>query len=363
MAKLYTGIDIGAERLKMAVVGDQGVVQVAVEEVPESLVKDGRVTSFEAMSDVIREAARKHKISTKNCALALHSRDVFTRRITVPAMTVEELDLNLPFEFRDYIADDKDKYNFDYAVLGMKRDAAGQPVEMDILAAAVLTETIESYTAMLRRAGFKLKGAAPDVMAYANLIAAYERRHPATSPAEAVAPAPAPTDPTFPLPPVGVPAPASVAVRDYCFLDVGYDNTKVYLFPRGKYEVTRIVEFGVGMLAAAVADYFSVDEGMARTYLTSDYEGAQRIEPCLNLYERLGIEVARIVSFFNFNYPDSQLDVLHFCGSGASIAPLIDALREHVSIDLVDINAVMPASAVPPDSLRMCPAAVGIALG
>lgn len=362
MAKLYTGIDIGAERLKMAVVGDQGVVQVAVEEVPESLVKDGRVTSYEAMSDVIRDAARKHKISAKNCALVLHSRDVFTRRITVPAMTVDELDLNLPFEFRDYIADDKDKYNFDYAVLGMKHDATGQPVEMDMLAAAVPTETIESYAAMLRRAGFKLKAAAPDVMAYANLIAAYERRHPSASPAAAPA-APLAADPTLPPPPPALVATANATMRDYCFLDVGYDNTKVYLFPQGKYEVTRIVEFGVGMLATAVSDYFSVDEGMARTYLTSDYEGAQRIEPCLNLYERLGVEVARIVSFFNFNYPKSQLDVLHYCGSGSSIAPLIDALHEHVSVDLVDINAVMPASSVPLESLRVCSAAVGIALG
>ena len=155
MAKLYTGIDIGSERLKMAVCGDQGVVSVAIEEVPESLVKDGRVTSFETMAEVIRDAARKNKINAKDCALALHSRDVFTRRITVPAMTEEELGLNLPFEFRDYIADDKDKYSFDYAVLGMKHDAAGNPVEMDILAAAALTETIEAYRTVLPSGGLQ----------------------------------------------------------------------------------------------------------------------------------------------------------------------------------------------------------------
>ena len=74
------------------------------------------------------------------------------------------------------------------------------------------------------------------------------------------------------------------------------------------------------------------------------------------------MEAARIVSFFNFNYPESQLNVLHYCGNGSGIA-LIDALREHVSVDRVDINAVMPASAVSPDRLRVCPAAVGIALG
>ena len=381
MAKLYTGIDIGSERLKMAVCGDQGVVSVAIEEVPESLVKDGRVTSFETMAEVIRDAARKNKINAKDCALALHSRDVFTRRITVPAMTEEELGLNLPFEFRDYIADDKDKYSFDYAVLGMQRDAAGNPVEMDILAAAAPTETIEAYRTMLRRAGFNLKMAAPDIMAYANIIAAFEKRQPPASMPAAGATLPNGADtpvldaaggsaaagitgsgPASALPNGATAPQMPAASRDYCFLDVGYDSTTVYLFPQGKYEVARIVEFGVGLLASAVADYFSVDESLARTYLSTDYEGAQRIQPCLDLYERLGVEAARIVSFFNFNYPESQLNVLHYCGNGSGIAPLIDALREHVSVDLVDINAVMPASAVSPDRLRVCPAAVGIAL-
>ena len=75
------------------------------------------------MAEVIRDAARKNKINAKDCALALHSRDVFTRRITVPAMTRRRSWASiLPFEFRDYIADDKDKYSFDYAVLGMQRD-------------------------------------------------------------------------------------------------------------------------------------------------------------------------------------------------------------------------------------------------
>lgn len=353
MARLYTGIDIGAEHLKLAVCSEQGVVQAVTEEVPDGLVREGRVTSLETMSGVIRDAARKHRITTKNCAIVLHATDVFTRRITIPAMTVDELTLNLPFEFKDYIADDKDKYNFDYAVLGTRHDAAGVPIEMDILAAAAPKELIERCDRMLRRAGFRLKAAAPDVMAYANIIAAYEKRC-ASMP---VPPAPPSAD-AF-----GQPSAEDRPLpRDYCFLDVGPSNTKAYLFPQGRYEVTRMVDFGTLHLSAAIADHFSVDAGLARTYLFSDYEGAQRIQPCLDLYDRLGVEIARIVSFFNFNYPQSQLEALYYCGIGTGIAPLMEALRSHVSIDLVDIGAIMPPSSVPPANLRTCPAAVGIAL-
>ncbi len=345
MAKLYTGIDIGTDHLKMAVCGERGVSQVVSEDLPDGLVRDGRITSLETMSGIIKEAVRKHKISSKNCVFALHSNDVYTRRIAIPAMTVEELNLNLPFEFKDYIADDKDKYNFDYAVLGTKRDAAGVPVEMDILAAAAPVELIDACDRMLRRAGLKLRAAAPDIMAYANIIAEHEKRQGLGS---EVVPAASPTD--------------RLVSRDYCFVDIGHSGTKVYLFPQGRYEVTRMVEFGMGRLAVAVADYYSVDLGMAKTYLATDYEGAQHIQPCLDMYDRLGVEIARIVSFFNFNYPQSQLDALHYCGRGAGVAPLMDALRSHVSINLVDISAVMPPSYVPPESLRDCSAAVGVAL-
>lgn len=340
MAKAYTGIDIGTGHLKLAVCDGKGVSQIAIEEVPDNLVKDGRITSLETMSDLLRDTVRRHKIAAKNCALVLHARDVYTRRISLPAMTVDELKLNLPFEFKDYIADGKDKYRFDYAILGMGIDEAGNPQDMDVLAVAAPIETIDAYAEMLRRAGLKLKIAAPDIMAYANIISQYARRHPETAQdAQGVA-----------------------ASRDFCFLDIGSGNTKVYLFPEGKYEVTRSIEFGTLSLASAVADYFGVDYNLAKTYLANDYEGAQTIQPCLDLYEHIGIELARIVSFFNFNYPNSQLGTVHYCGSGSSIAPLLHALDEHLSIDLVDIGAMMPYAPAVADQVRVCPAAVGIAL-
>ena len=110
MAKAYTGVDIGTGHLKLAVCDGKAVSQIAIEEVPDNLVKDGRITSLETMSELLRDAVRKHRITAKNCALVLHARDVYTRRISLPAMTVDELKLNLPFEFRDYIADGKDVY-------------------------------------------------------------------------------------------------------------------------------------------------------------------------------------------------------------------------------------------------------------
>ena len=157
MAKQCVGIDIGSEHAKLAVFDGQRVTQAVLCEIPDGLVRDGRITSFEAMSDVIKAAVKENKISVKDCAIALHPADVLMRRVTMPAMTVSQLELNLPYEFRDYIAEGKGRYNFDYAVLNMSCDESGTPREMDLLAAAAEKETVESYSSMLRRAGLRVE--------------------------------------------------------------------------------------------------------------------------------------------------------------------------------------------------------------
>ena len=340
MAKSYLGIDIGAGHLKMAVFEGETVSHIVTAEMPDNLIKDGRLMSYETMADIVRDTLKAKKITAKECSLALHSHDVYTRRITLPAMTAEELHLNLPFEFKDYIADGKDKFRFDYAVLNTLKNAQGVPEEMDILAVAAPIETINAYGSMLRKAGLKLKGAAPDIMAYANLIDGYLERTGAVAETNG--------EQTRP--------------RDFCFLDIGTKNTRVYLFPQGEYEVTRSIEFGVASLESAIAEHFAVDPALGKTYLSTNYEGAQYIQPCLDRYEQLGVEVSRIISFFNFNYPESHLDTVHFCGSGSLVEPLLDTLEQHLSVDLVDIGTIMPPASVPFETLRTCPAAVGIAL-
>ena len=73
-----------------------------------------------------------------------------------PAMTEQQLRSNLPYEFRDFLTDEKSKYYCDSSMRDILRDQDGYPTEMTLLACAMLKETAERYRAMMRRAGFKL---------------------------------------------------------------------------------------------------------------------------------------------------------------------------------------------------------------
>ena len=75
----------------------------------------------------------------------------------MPAMTEQQLFYNLPYEFRDFLTEEKSKYFFDYAVRCIVNDETGHPKEMELFACAILKTTVEGYRAMLHRAGFRLR--------------------------------------------------------------------------------------------------------------------------------------------------------------------------------------------------------------
>lgn len=170
MSKEYTGIDIGESSLKLAVCDGDTIRNAAAEPLPEGLMADGQPVSFDAMADFIKAAVRRMGGAAKDVAFVMPVSDSLVRRISIPAMTAKELELNLPYEFRDYIAQGKDRYAYDYAVLGTHVGADGVPESMDLLIAASMKDTIADYTEMFRRAGMRLRIALPVQAAFQNLV-------------------------------------------------------------------------------------------------------------------------------------------------------------------------------------------------
>lgn len=70
-------------------------------------VSGGEIVSMDAMADFIKEMAKENGISRGAAAVILPGTLVFTRNVTVPAMTDGQLLYNLPFEFKDYLTQEK----------------------------------------------------------------------------------------------------------------------------------------------------------------------------------------------------------------------------------------------------------------
>ncbi len=347
MAKRILGIDIGYDTLKLALVNGKQVRKTVIVPMPKRLLREGRVVSPEAMGELIRTTMRENGIHCSRAALALSNDAVFVRNVTVPEMTADQLSLNLPYEFRDYITDELKNYLFDYAVLSepikkekgdrkpreRKKNAleafeAAQAAEdsgdgsgrsdsspsstMDLLAVAAPVALMEESRDMLRKAGLKLEKAAPGVCGFIGLIRNMQDSYRPSS-------------------------------GEYCILDLGYQAIRMYMFKGDRHEVTRALEFGLSRIDDALADAYHVDVHLAHTYLMTNYEDCQSKEVCLSAFNNIAVELMRALNFYRFSNPESELTDIWLCGGGAAIAALTSAIKTGVdNMTLHSADELMP---------------------
>ena len=339
MAKVL-GIDIGYDSVKLALVSGKQVKKTAIASMPKRLMREGRLASPEAMGELLAQTMKKNGIHCSSAAVAFSNEAVFVRNVTMPVMAAEQLSLNLPYEFRDYITEELKNYVFDYAMLSdaaaavaatavkaekktekpkkEKKNAleafeaeadqqasvaeaaaetdGNSSVNMELLAVAAPVSLMEETRLMLRKAGMKLAKDAPVVCSYTGLIRSMD---PAKRPASG----------------------------EYCFLDLGYQSIRMYMFKGEKHIVTRVLESGLAVVDAAIADAYNVDEHLAHTYVVNNFEDCQSKEICVNAFNNIAVELMRALNFYRFSNPDSTLSDIWLCGGGAYISSLVAAIE------------------------------------
>lgn len=300
--KNCVGFDIGNHAIHVAVNKGGRIVRSVSERVPEGLVQGGRITSNESMSEVLKGIRKNNGIRIRNAAVVLPAGLCYCRRFNMAAMTKKQLEFNLPYDFHDFISDDKSHYFFDYAIVDTIRDAEGRVTELDVIAAATRKDLVADYINMFAKAGFKLVTVVPQEIAYVNLLRQ-----------------------------------SKIAPHRHGVLDIGYSAVRLYLFSGDRYEGVRTVDFGCNALISAIAEHFGVDgEVVSSTYLESNFEGATELPECQRLYAAIALEVRKAVNFYRFN-GGGMLEHLHCCGGGVRNAALMQALK-NIPVALTDLS-------------------------
>lgn len=328
MGKTYTGFDIGSRMLKIAVYDGNIIKDMAMVPMPDGMVSDGRIVSANAMGDFIKEAAASVKGTSRLASFIVPQANSLTRRLQIPAMTVKELDINLPYEFRDYITQGKDKYYYDYAVLHSTTLPDGTPESFDILAVAAAKQTIADYISMFRRAGFKLVKAMPIAVALQNLIKGNPR-----------------------------------AMANCCIVEFSYSSTVLNFFTDGSYDVSRAIDTGLGSIDQAIANAQNVDIHTAESYRQTNFQNALENEAVRAVYDQIGVEVGRAMNFYGFNNPTASIEMAYLSGQGMVVPSLVDAVTANIDIEMIDIAEIMPPAAHNENLLTLCPEAVGATMG
>ena len=331
------GIDIGTDRLKLALVDSNIVLQTTAAKMPENLLREGRITSIDTMSGLISTTMKENGIKASKAALVLPNEMVYIKNVRMPMMTTDQLVYNLPFEFNDYITGEIKDYVFDYAVLhdddaekeadqeqasqeqADQTPAPGEEEEetLNLMAVGAERAVIDEAGEMLRKAGLSLEKAAPSICSYITLIREqYET--------------------------------LSQYTNEFCILDLGFTATRMYMFEGDRHVATRVIEVGLSSLVRVIADLFNVEEHLAHTYMQSNFENCLEREECRESYDNIAVELMRAMNFYRFSNPNSALSDMWMCGGGAMIHPLNEAIgsmldmRLHTASELVHDGDEIP---------------------
>lgn len=316
MAKSIVGIDLGSSYVKL-VVREGGSPRVVARRLPMDIVESGAVVAPETMAQFLRDVRAEEHIRAKDCAVVLAPEQCYFRQVSLPAMTVAELKLNLPYEFRDYIDDDPSSYVYDYAVDELVRDDVGTPQRLELYAAAVQQATVDRLAAMLKKSGFKLRGVFPPQMVLARLLGDYETAHPED------------------------------AGHDAVVVDLGGDTVNVSLYHGTAFQAMRTIEFGCREFDRAVADLRNIDRYTAASYVSGNFEGVLDTPECMAVCDRICVEVNKVVNFYNFSNRDKDIDRMYLMGGGARIPQLVHALSEAVGVQVMSAVVLADGSLAP----------------
>lgn len=311
MAKTKLAFDIGESYIKIAE-KDGTDIHVHTVQMPQNLMKDGFVQMPHMLTDFLKELKKEHNLGKGECGLVLPDEVTICRSLTLPAMTEKQLEVNLPFEFADYISSDPQKYVYDYALQEMKYDENNKPVEMVLKGAVVSKEVVTSYVQMFKDAGFKLRTLIPQEIALGNLMEAALNEK------------------------------KIEADKEYCLVNLGHRSTEVYIYRGNKQLVLRNISTGNQVIDSVISENEHIDEYLARSYKNSNYHEVLEQDYCREAFGRIAVEIMKVINFYRFSNRDTTLDEIYFMGGGSNMARLCEIIAETNDMQCKYVSDLIP---------------------
>lgn len=328
MSRSIIGLDFGSCALKAAVWDGSKVTRLVEEPMPDQMLRDGVVTSPEAMADFLKRVLRENRISTRRAAVLLPASGVFVQISELPAMTQSQLKLNLPYEFRDFISENRENYFYDYAVLDTQTDEAGAPKTLRLLAAAVSKELVRDYANLCRWAGLKLVTAIPAEMAYTNLLRRYT-----------------PED----------------GPEEICIVDCGHVGQRVFFYSHKNFETVREIEQGGSGMDTLLADLLDTDIHIAHVRKEANAQDELSMPQVRSYLQESLRDAQRAVNFYHFSNPDRQLELGYFCGGSSRVPFLREELESVTELPMRPITELLGETPDPEKAICSA-AAIGAAI-
>ncbi len=341
-SRSIVGLDVGSSTIKaveLTMKGRSGGFELShlgVANVPAEAIVQGAFLNASAITEAIREAIDNGKIKTKNVAAAVSGHSVIVKKVSLPAMSREELDEQIRWEAEQYIPFDVNEVNLDFQILGGGNDEG----QMEVLLVAAKKDLIDDYVQVIHEAG--LVPVAIDVAAFA-VENAFEANY-AESRGSTVA-----------------------------LVNVGAQVVNINIVAGGVPCFTRDITTAGNQYTEEIQKALSISFSEAeRIKLGGRKSGSQDVVPqeveqaIQSVTETVIGEISRSLDFYGATSADSRIEKVYLAGGASKVSGFAKAFHDRTGLAVAVLNPLtrmLPSSRYEPDYLDDLAPALGVGVG
>ncbi|MFO8055699.1 MAG: type IV pilus assembly protein PilM [bacterium] len=307
------GVDIGSSSIKIAELKEskKGYIlqNFGMVELPAEAIVDGAVMNSRAIVDAIQNVISERKIKAKDVATSVSGASVMIRKITLPAMSEEELGDQIQWEAEQAIPFNIADMYLAHEVLNPGDDEGN----MEVLLIAARKDPVNDYVAVISEAG--LNAAVMDLDAFA-VMNCYEMNY------------------------------QVMENEVLALVNVGASLVNVIIAKGGKCLYARDVTVGGNLYTEEIMKELSVTGEEAEILkvggsATGEEEAVMRqeVEEVIRrVSEQIVSDVAKSLDFYQATASEDQVSKIWLAGGGCRTSGLAETLqqKQNVPVEILD---------------------------
>lgn len=312
--KEIVGIDIGSSSVKLVQLTEQKdayqLRNVGILPLPSEAIVDNSLMDTTSIVETIKDLMKSLGSKAQEVVCSISGNSVIIRKISLPAMTPEELEDQIAWEAEQYIPFDINDVNLDFEILDTDLSAAGK---MTVLLVASKKEIIDEYVSVFNEAGLKLVVVDVDSFAVQNI---FEMNY---SPGENEVTA---------------------------LINIGASIMNLNVVKGGLSLFTRDVQMGGNLYTEEIQRQFSLSSQDAeKCKITGDYSDKERLADTISrCNDTISLEIHRSLDFYNSTAEDQKIGKIYLSGGGAKISMLSESLSQRLGLPVELLNPLKKIS-------------------
>ncbi len=303
-------LDIGSSSIKLVKLNQAKkgweMEKLGIAYLPPEAIVDGSIIDSMSITGAITSLIKENAIKVKDTVSSLTGHSVIIKKVSMPAMTEEELSESIQWEAEQYIPFPMTDVNIDFQILGEDTEGRGQ---MDVMLVAVKKEVINDYVNVIKEAGLNPVIIDVDSFALENMM---ELNY-TFAPDENVA-----------------------------MVNIGASITSISIIAGGVTVFTRSIPMGGNQYTEEIQRNFNISFKEAEDIKLGKESGSMEpveLSSVMNAVStNLTMEVKRSVDFFLGGSPGVVINKIFLSGGGAKTKGLAELMQESTAIPVEVVN-------------------------